>query len=387
MTDLTENLPMLRQSERAAFKRCQWAWHMEYVRRKRPIVEVKGAAEFGTLIHVALAEYYLPGGLDTRGPHPAETFAKLAKDVVLHVRTIDYKNDEEVAKWEDFAKLGVIYMEKYMEHYQGDPSWDILDAERRFDVVIPDVRYKPLISEKGKKGYRPMVTMVGTFDLCYRDMADGLVKMVDHKTAGQLITHHLVLDEQASTYITVATTALRHQGLIGPKESVTQMVYNFIHKVKPYKVPLKDAYVNALTEATGENFHPESKKLWTKYLKQDLEDICEENDITVLGEPTDAQMFLRYEVDRTFKERQRQIVRISEEARVMDDVRTGRLPLLKTPQKDCNFCKFFDICELDESGEDLDYFIETTMKDIDPYADHRQGADNSKVLSHGSPPP
>src|SRR6516164_10654043 len=53
-----EELPLLRQSERAAFKRCNWAWFMEYVRRIRPKVELgKEAADFGSLFHIALAEY------------------------------------------------------------------------------------------------------------------------------------------------------------------------------------------------------------------------------------------------------------------------------------------------------------------------------------------
>lgn len=376
---IPDGLPLIRQSERAAFKRCNWAWYQEYVKCMRPIVELnKTAAEFGTLIHIALAEYYKPGGIKDRGPEPAETFAVLAKDQVAAVRTTNYTDDENVSKWEDFKTLGIILMERYMDHYKGDPHWEVLDAERRFDVLIPDVRHKPIESEKGRRGYRPIAGIVGTFDLCYRDLEDDKVKMVDHKTAGQLTTHHLTLDEQASTYIAVATTALRHQGLIGPKESVTQMVYNFIHKVKPFKEPLKDAYVQVLAEATGENFHPDSKKLWTKYLKEDLKAICEENELEVRGEPTDAQLFLRFPVDRTFKERQRQIVRISEEARVMGMVRDGKIPLLKTPQKDCNWCKFFDICELDESGEELEYFTESTMKKTDPYHDHRPEAINSK---------
>lgn len=371
-------LQRLRQSERAAFKRCNWAWYQGYVREIKPIVEHKTAAEFGTLIHVALAEYYTPG--TKRGPHPAETFARLAKDQLAAVRTTDYENDELVGKWVDFQTLGIVLMEWYVEHYQGDPHWDVLDAERRFDVVIPDVRFKPVESEKGKRGYRPIVNLVGTFDLCYRDLTDGKVKMVDHKTAAQLITHHLTLDEQPSTYIAVATTALRHQGLIGPKESVTQMVYNFIHKVKPFKEPLKPAYVDKLTRITESDTNPENGKLWAKHLKEDLKEICTFNEIEVIGEPTDAQLFLRYEVDRTYKERQRQIVRISEEARVMDMVRTGKLPLIKTPQKDCNFCSFFDMCELDESGdtEAVDYFVETTMKKHNPYHDHEEDAVNSK---------
>src|SRR6516165_5037838 len=346
-----EELPLLRQSERAAFKRCAWAWYMEYVRRIRPKVELgKEAADFGSLFHIALAEYYIPG-LE-RGPHPADTWDKLSSDVVAAVKTTDYTNDETVAKWEDFHDLGLDLAEAYVELYRGDPHWLVLDAERQFDVIIPDIRYKPMVSEKGKRGYRPIVRVVGTFDLCVRDLNDNQVKMVDHKTTRDIITYHLTLDEQASTYIAVGTTALRHQGLIEPTERIVGMEYNFVRRGRIDDRP---------TDEDGQRLNKDgsvSKKQ---------------------GSPN----FLRYFVPRTSKERQRQVVRISEEARVMDDVRTGRMPLLKTPQRDCYWCKFFDLCELDESGGDTEYFISTTMQSIDPYADHREGAASSKKLEGG----
>ena len=69
-------LPLLRQSERAQFKRCNWAWYQSYVLGLQPLSEQKDAAEFGTMFHVALAEYYIPG--TERGPHPAETWNRLA---------------------------------------------------------------------------------------------------------------------------------------------------------------------------------------------------------------------------------------------------------------------------------------------------------------------
>jgi hypothetical protein len=342
-----EELPLLRQSERAAFKRCNWAWFQQYVLGLRPIVEQKDAADFGSIVHVALAAYYIPG--DIRGPHPADTFDDLAKNKVAAVKTIEYTNDEEVAKWEDFHELGVGLMEEYVDTYRGDPHWYILDAERRFDVIIPDVRYKPIVSEKGARGYHPMVRLVGTFDLCLRDLNDNQVKMVDHKTCQAIVTHHLTLDEQAGTYLAVGTTALRHQGLIEPHESIVGMEYNFIRKGKVDKRP------------------------------RDEDGQCLNLDGTV-SKKQPVPLFGRHFVPRTSKERQRQIVRISEEARVMDDVRTGRMPLLKTPQRDCYFCMFFDLCELDESGGDTEYFISTTMKKFDPYEDHREGAINSKKV-------
>ena len=63
----------------------------------------------------------------------------------------------------------------------------------------------------------------------------------------------------------------------------------------------------------------------------------------------------------------------------MAEMRAGNIPIFKTPQDDCNFCDFFDLCELDESGGDTEYFISQAFDVQDPYADHRDGAENSKT--------
>jgi hypothetical protein len=72
-------LPLVRTSERGAFNRCRWAWNMSYnerlrQRRDRPVLR------FGTLIHAALADYYVVGR--RRGPDPIKAFIKhYEKDV------------------------------------------------------------------------------------------------------------------------------------------------------------------------------------------------------------------------------------------------------------------------------------------------------------------
>lgn len=390
-------IPLLRQSERGVFKKCQWAWYQEYVRGIRPMVE-KGMelAEFGTLVHVCLAEYYLPG--TKRGVHPAETWQKLAKDVIASIRTMEQQDDELVAKWEDFYTLGIELMVAYVDYYQGDPHWDILDAERRFEVLIPDVRVPRQVSQRGRRVYTPIVKLVGTMDLCYRDLNQEdnkkrpIVKALDHKTIGRIEKNppHLIMDEQAGTYIAVATHTFREQGLIEKDEVVKGMEYNMIKRAaldtRPrdeqglaHNQPQKKHYIAAL-DARGMSWSGDP-------MKKSLAELAElASDITVYGEVSadqDGGSFYRFFVPRTPTERQRQIVRISEEARVMDDVRHGRLPILKTPTKDCRWCKFFDMCELDENGQLDDYFIETTMKKFDPYADHREDADNSKKVSDG----
>lgn len=395
-------LPYLRQSERAAFKRCQWAWYQSHVKGLAPLVERKDAADFGTYFHVALAEYYPPGV--KRGPHPSETWDVLTKDHITKLR-IPGADDEEIATWEDFRTLGFTLADAYVERYQGDPHWEILDSERRFKVTIPDVRVQPLKSKNGKLGYTPIVFLVGTFDVCLRDHNEldskgrPLVKAVDHKTTNRIFTSHLSLDEQASTYIAVATHVLRQQGLIENDQVVKGMEYNFVKRagldtrVRDEKGlarnnPQKKHYVDAIMYgdvSTPYTDASDEAKLMKLKLPE-LNDIAETYGVTVYGAVSANQNgdnFLRYFVPRTPKERQRTIVRISEEARVMDMVRKGELPLLKTPQKDCNFCKFFDLCELDESGGDAEYFISTVYKqNVDPYFDHREDAVNSKKVTN-----
>lgn len=401
------SLPLLRQSERAAFKRCNWAWYQSYVNHLQPINERKEIADFGTLMHMALAEYYSKPGFE-RGTHPAETWEKLAGEHVATLKVQKADDDELIAKWVDFAQLGLVLAEAYVERYQGDPHWEVLDAERRFEVTVPDVRVPRIESKNGKRGYTPIVKLVGTFDLCVRDHneptkhAPGTVKMVDHKTAATFQTHHLTLDEQAGTYISVATFALRNQGLIGDKEVVKGMEYNYIKRAEldnrprnskglACNKPIKKHYIEMLTSTPAEDhgdFVPYGEDEMASLEKMKLVDLKELTDkwypsTPVLGDVSanqDGDNFMRHFVPRTPKERQRQIVRISEEARVMAMVRSGELPLLKTPQRDCYYCKFFDLCEIDESGGDTEYFINTTMKSADPYADHRDGADNSKRL-------
>ena len=390
-------LPLLRQSERAAFKRCQWAWYQSYVLGLQPIIEKHmELAEFGTLVHVCLAEYYLPG--KQRGPHPAETWQRVAGEVRTKVRTEASNDDELVAKWEDFYTLGTELLVAYELQYQGDPHWDVIDAERRFSVLIPDVRVPRFKSTKGRRVYTPIVRLVGTIDLCFRDLNQEdnkhrpLIKMVDHKTMTRIETAHLTLDEQPSTYIAVGTHALQAQGLIEKDQVIAGMEWNIIKRAKldtrprdergmARNKPQKRHYIDALVE-TGVRGNAEAEALM-KLKIDELQGICDDNGVVAYGDVSadqSGQNFLRYFVPRTAKERQRQIVRISEEARVMGDVRTGRLPVLKTPTHQCPYCKYFDLCELDEGGGDVDYFIETTMKKHDPYADHREDARNSKKV-------
>lgn len=349
----TQQVPLLRQSERAAFMRCPQAWYWGYVEALQPISEKKVHADFGTMFHLALAAYYMPPGSKggtARGEHPSQTFYELAKDHVDVIKVSGESVDGELIEtWEKFVDLGTDLLDAYVDRYQGDPHWDVIDAERRFNVSIPDYRFSPRVSKKGRRVFRPICTLVGTFDMVYRDLNDGIVKMVDHKTCNRIYTEKLELDTQASTYITVATHVLRQQGLIGSNEVVKGMEYNFLRKGKIDERP---------TNEKGERLNKDGS----------------------VSKRQGSPLFKRHFVSRTPKERQRTIIRISQESAVMADIAAGRIPILKNTMESCAFCKYYDLCQMDEAGEDTAYFKETVYKSVDPYFDHRPSAINSKKV-------
>lgn len=329
------DLPLLRQSERGTFKRCPTRWFWGYREGLVPTGQDAGARWFGGGIHLCMAEWYIPG--IKRGRPLLDTWREFTKDSHL---TIAIGEGEE-RQFVDAVELGVAMLTEYFETYETDPHWDVISPEHRFSVVIPDPRNPT----------RGIVRSVGTYDLVYRDLNDMKIKMVDHKTCKAIEYRHLALDDQKGNYIVTATHDLRHRGLIGPKETIRGMEYNFLRKAKPDTRP-----VNA--EGLSLNLNGTVSKRQPK--------------------PT----LYRHWVAMTPYERNQQIKRIGAEAVVMEQFRDGSLPLIKNPTKDCSWdCDFFDLCQVDEAGGDVERLKEAMYAIKDPYMDHREGADNSKTTA------
>ena len=276
---------------------------------------------------------------------------------------------------EDAKTLGEAMLTGYVALYQGDPGWEVIEPEYAFSVLV---------------GVPPVVNLVGTFDGVIRDHGDGgKIKLMEHKTAAAISTGHLALDEQAGTYWAVATHELRTQGRIGPRESLYGIEYNFLRKGMPDERPVdaqgfatnqpqKKDYVAALVGVGA----------WTEknLLKQTngvLAGIAADNRIEVLGERSKKQpapLFLRQTVRRTAASRRIQLQRIQDDVEHMNAVRSGELPVTKTPTKECSFCDFREMCELHEEGGDWQYYKRFAYTTQDPYADHRPDAVSSKFM-------
>lgn len=374
----TAVLPWVRTSERSSFKRCPQQWYWGYVEKIEPITTVVGAREFGTGIHLCMERFYQPGLL--RGTPLLETWEEwCAEQDKASVSVFDEEGEKQ---WVELKELGRTMLTEYMRVTKGDPMWNVIAAELHFQIEV-----------NGK------AINVGTIDLVIRD-ENGDIWIVDHKTCARFPNFDwLDLDDQNGTYSAVATQILRDQELIGPNEKVRGFLYNFLRKGVPDERPIDDKgrarnkpvkkhYIEAcLQHDQITEDHPAYEgvvKAWTKLSLAELAEEAKERGVTVLGEVSKTQptpLIYRHELPRTVKEKNRQLQHIQDDVLVMDMARNGQIPILKVPTKDCpSFCDYFTLCRIDESKGDVDTFKKRMFKSKDPYADHREGAESSKVF-------
>jgi hypothetical protein len=389
----TSKLPIIRTSERRDFGRCPWRWHQAWRRGLVPLGQDAPALIFGGWVHEALAAWYCGPGLK-RGPHPAETFEKVSDTDLLHIRTEARSRGQAAEGGTEFfieekmvpaLELGRVMLEGYVEFWGSDDSWSVIEPERSGELLVVD----PTTEEA-----RPLAYYGFTYDLIYRDLADGSVKLGEHKTAKAISTDHLPLDPQAGSYWAIAGPHLRSLGMLRPKEDIAGITYNFLRKALPddrpknadghaTNKPKKEHYIAALADVDVARVTSVSKGTLVPLEKAtlaDLEQAARTAVITVVGEVSSLQpkpLFEREFVYKSRSQRARQIERIGLEAKEMDALR-GRpdSQIRKNPTKDCHWdCRFKDLCVLDEEGGDTKSFRKEIFRVRDPYASHRKSTE------------
>jgi hypothetical protein len=375
---------MLRTSGRKAFKRCVQQWKWAYLDGLEPKQQRGGALWFGTGIHLAMEKWYVPG--KTRGVEPQETWEQFVGERIEHIKTLIVKGeaaDGAQTYWEDALTLGDAILANYRREYGLDEKWQILSPEQTVQVMMPHPRIKGL----------KIVKQVATFDLVAINQETGEVWLWDHKTAASISTGHLWGDDQAGAYWAIADTVLVHKGLMKKGQVIRGILYNFILKsdmdyrpeneqgLKTNK-PTKQHYVQAMLNHFGEDEPIGSELLEEKYWKKQtlaqLEDMARVQKLTVLGDVSAQQpapRFHREEVFRTRREKKQQIKRIGDEVMWMNAVRSGQLPVIKNHTRECGFCTFREMCELDEKQGDVEEYKELMFDVRDPYAAHRPEED------------
>jgi len=297
----------------------------------RSTSEDRDALWMGTGVHYALAEWYLKG--KRRGPHPAETFSSWAGNDLREIRANYSDHDEEwydEAKYIDAKDLGTAMLEEYINLYGLDPQWNILHIEHSFRTLIRD-------------GDQQLAYFVGTFDGAVRDLDDGQVYLLEHKTAKQINTTFLALDDQAGGYLAVATAVLRKEGTLGPRERIAGIIYNYLRKSMPDERPV---------DADGMRLN---------------------NDGTVSKrQPPPA--FVREVVERGAEEPANQMRRLVDEVSIMQGMREGTIPVYKNTTWECTWCPFFVMCKLHERGGDWETVARSSYIQQDPYGPYHKSA-------------
>lgn len=325
-------LPMLRTSERKDFKRCPQRWWWAWREGLRPQGPDPINLWFGTGIHLGMAKWYIPGKV--RGIDPRETFEEFVK---TETRMMKLSFKDEYGQYEkefvEAGPLGEAMLTAYLEEYGHDEQWEFIAPEQTFSVVI---RHPVL----GK-----LVRYVGTFDGAMIDHEDdGAINLLETKTAKSISTTHLTLDDQAGGYWAIATDTLRAQGLIGPKQALDKIVYNFLRKATPDERPQNEQGL---------------------YLNKDGS----------VSKNQPKPLVERFPVEKSPHERNVQLKRIMAEAQNMRRFVTGEQEMYKSSNWNCSWdCQFFQMCELHESTPDWKEYRDAVMRRRDPYADHRKSA-------------
>jgi hypothetical protein len=320
------DIVVIRNSERQSLKRCpqqwEWAWRQGLKPRQTP-----DALWFGQGIHQALAAWYKPGY--QRGPdHPAKTWIDFCHSEERYIK--DAGGLPEEAKWVAARDLGIQMLFSYKETYGDDSMWDVIATEQDFQLKIKT----PAVPG----GF---VIFGGTFDGVYRDVNDGKLWLMEHKTAaGVPNIGFLELDDQASSYFLAAEIVLRHKGLISEDEHLEGIMYNYLRKAMPDDRP-QDSQGRALNKDGS------------------------------ISKRQDVLRFWRHPVWRSQHQRFNTRQSIINEVDLMMAYRTGALNVTKTPNMNCPYCPFFAMCQLHETDADWTEYRDAMYTRRDPYQDHR----------------
>jgi hypothetical protein len=290
-----------------------------------------GALDLGTWIHAALASWYERGLKRAVAPlshlfmAEAESALVIAKDVGAP--------DHIVEKAEELIELGVAMTDAYQEYYHDDPDVSVLDVEIPLDFSLGSAApYGALISHLLKP------------DMVYRSMSTGYVWLMEHKSAAQIRTEHLAIDDQARPYGAMVEPALRKMGLLKSDDRFQGIMYNFLRKTLPDERP-RDAQGRALNK----NGSVSARQPAVAFVRKGLTMTRPAKIITL--DRVRAESFLI--------------------AAITARVRSGNIDpdsIHKTPHHSCpKFCDYFAICSSEEDGVDITDMVRVQFVQKDPY--------------------
>jgi hypothetical protein len=296
------------RSERVDFKRCPkkwyWRWRKGYTLKNQGY----GALDLGTWFHAALAQHY------THTEPLIDCFNAVTAQVEANDRT-----DELIALGRDMATA-------YARKYANEPINVIaVEEATQFQfqcgkhMVTPDLLFSYLDNPKA-------------------------VWLREHKTAKQIRTGHLEIDDQARGLATMAEVVFRREGLLTADQRIAGVEYNFIRK--------------AYSDKREQNAKGQ-------YLNKD----------GTVSKRQPTPVLVRHRVELSPRAKRISLQRINSEitriATVTDALRTGEISPLdidKTPHSSCEkLCDFFRPCVAEENGYDVREMFDLMYERRNPY--------------------
>lgn len=323
--------PLLRTSERNDFKRCPWLWEQTWLNGLRSRREPTWAW-FGTAIHRALEARYPVGKKRAPVGEMLEAFEAALDGQTRRIYTEGGEIDEQEIV--DARELGRAMLLGFVEAYGEDNQWQVLHTEQPFQINVPH----PVDKD------RVLVVYAGTWDLAVWDLVDKVYKIVDWKTRKTFPSNWSFygINDQAGSYLWVAKEVLVHKGILKPKDEIGSLVFSALKKAMPDPRPLN---------AQGQALNKDGS----------------------VSKVQPTPRFHREEVYADDRKRVAQARKVQAEAIVMEEMRSGRLPIFKNPNEDCTRCQLFEYCELNDiNPEEAAEFAKYTLVKRDPYRDHRE---------------
>lgn len=321
---------LIRNSEISTYKECRLKWWWSYV-KQRESIEERGPLALGSLVHAALERWYVVGKKRAGKhlhDHVAAAYAELfdGSDTIYH-NPVPGSNGDPIA----IDELAVEMLKNYQDEWGKDDHIEVIAPEMTFAVTVLDAKN------------RDCGTAVGTIDLTVFDHNIKRFGFMEHKTGATLqpfgAPEHM--DEQNGMYWTYGPIYLEHLGIVNDQSQITFLQYNRMAK----NISTDDRPVN--------------------------EDGLSLNRDGSISKQQPQQKFLRSNVYRTVDQRRALDKRFAQVAKEMQLARERKLPIYKSPGRQCSYCQFRDACEVHEAAEDYQSVLQSTTRKWDPYVDHR----------------
>jgi hypothetical protein len=342
-----EPLALLTQSRLACARACQRLHRIKYEQGYRAQHDT-GARHFGTLVHLGLERWWHAKMIG--GDHEAQLRAALA--------AVQQEADAYT------KALAEVMLTAYHHRWKDEP----------YEVLAVEIQFVTELRNPQTGAASRTWKLAGKLDVVVRDLRDGNVKFIEHKTSSEDITpgsiywRRLRMDTQVSVYFAGAASLAF---------DATECVYDVLGKPgqRPSKVALVEDGANVVLGANGERVRTKDGKKWREtadasqgYVLQTRPETPEEYAArlteAIAADPD--RYFARGSVVRIGDEMDHAMADIWDTAKQIQEAKiAGRAP--RNPSACMQYgraCDFIDVCSGMASLDDTTLF--TRSDDVHP---------------------